>query len=74
MKLDDEVKCDQTKLSSLEEKLLIDRLQLCGQSVSWFTLAPDAFALQQLAKDLLDHQGNTVKNPKSNMSGSDLVY
>uniref|UniRef100_A0A1B6GCB9 DDE-1 domain-containing protein n=1 Tax=Cuerna arida TaxID=1464854 RepID=A0A1B6GCB9_9HEMI len=60
----------QTVLSSEEEKLIVNRLQICSE----WGYPIDSFTLRLLVKDFLDRKGKNVKKFKNNLPGKDFVY
>lgn len=60
----------QTVLSVEEERLIVDRLQICGDC--GYPIEP--VTLRLLIKEFLDRQGKVVRTFKNNLPGRDFVY
>lgn len=60
----------QTVLSEEEEKILVDRLQVCAE----WGYPLDSLTLRLIVKDFLERQGKTVPKFKDNTPGRDFVY
>ncbi|XP_063232409.1 uncharacterized protein LOC134536584 [Bacillus rossius redtenbacheri] len=60
----------QTVLSEEEEKILVDRLQVCAE----WGYPLDSLTLRLIVKDFLERQGKNVPRFKDNTPGRDFVY